>query len=68
MVDTVIKILTGSYGQRSFFGTLGPWNRIPPGACPFGGGISPTAPVENPADGTSPKEPFPAELPPVAPF
>lgn len=42
LVDTAIKVLTGSYAQRNFFGTFGPWNRIPPGACSFGGGISPS--------------------------
>lgn len=35
LVDTAIKVLTGSFAQRSFFGTFGPWNRLPPGACPF---------------------------------
>ncbi|MFY9462461.1 MAG: hypothetical protein WAP51_04650 [Candidatus Sungiibacteriota bacterium] len=34
LVDTIIKVLTGSFAQN-FFGTFGPWNRIPPGACPF---------------------------------
>ena len=46
LVDTVIKVLTGSYSQRNFFGTFGPWNRIPSGACPFGGGTSPSTPVQ----------------------
>lgn len=58
MVDTVIKVLTGSFGQRSFFGTFGPWNSLPSGACPFGGGISPTAPVPRSTDGTFPEDPF----------
>ena len=34
LVDTIIKVMTGSLVQN-FFGTFGPWNRIPPGACPF---------------------------------
>ena len=38
-VDTIIKVLTGSLNfsgpSGQFFGTLGPWNQIPPGICPF---------------------------------
>ncbi len=35
LVDSAIKVLTGSFAQQSFFGTFGPWNRIPQGVCPF---------------------------------
>ncbi|MDO8492055.1 MAG: pilin [bacterium] len=34
-VDTVIKVLTGSFSRQSFFSIALPWNRIPPGACKF---------------------------------
>lgn len=34
LVDTIIKVMTGSFVQN-FFGTFGPWNGVPPGACTF---------------------------------